>query len=164
MYIIEEFEEYYKHLIDLGLEVFGLFGQREVSKGESLVIGLSQEITTGKFDHQTAHISVMIPFVFDYRILPKTFNGIEVRCAVKCDTIPYCFSYLEEEEGVPYDVYYAPDKFLDYVDNNIDEIRLKLKRPDISKEEALDAICFGNFDKHVEKCEEIRIKRLCGNN
>lgn len=49
---------------------------------------------------------------------------------------------------------WAYQRFEEYVDNHADLIRDVLGNPEMTKEEMLDALCFGDFNSHKEKCIE----------
>jgi hypothetical protein len=66
----------------------------------------------------------------------------------------------EEEDFIPLEIHWAPEKFIAFVDSCSNEIREILENPNMTKEEMLDALAFGDFEKHKMQCEMWRIKRL----
>ena len=46
---------------------------------------------------------------------------------------------------------WAPERFEKYVDRCAKEIKEQLKNPDMTREDMLSALCFGNFEMHKEK-------------
>ncbi len=161
--ILERFVKKHKNLIeDYGLDVVGIFGDIKTNNSNEINITTSQEIKSDDFNNDDVHISCLIPFIFDHRQLPASFEGVRVICGIIDNTIPAIFSDgINEREPVFFDQYWNPDKFVRFVEGNIDKIKEGLKRPSVTRKEALDAICFGDYNAHVEKCEEILIKRIC---
>ena len=97
-------------------------------------------------------ISVKHPFIFDNRLVPDEFQGIKVHNIIIGDS-PLEFP----EPGHDFElleVYHAPERYINFVNRCITQIRKKLKNPDLPKEEALDAIT-GGFEKHIKWCEEL---------
>jgi hypothetical protein len=91
-------------------------------------------------------ISVSTPLIFDHRKLPKKFMGLDVRNG--CSELPKEFENIDNKTQY----IWAYQRFELCVDNNLELIRDKLESPNMSREEALDAICFGDFLKHKEHC------------
>ena len=63
-----------------------------------------------------------------------------------CHDIPEEFLHINPEE----EYIWSFKRFEAYVNQYADTIRKKLG--DLSREEMLDALCFGNFHKHKEMC------------
>jgi len=97
----------------------------------------------GECDYKEIHL--IYPFIFDLRLIPESFNDISVISGCDPNSLP--LSFQSEEEVFLGDLF-SPENYEKFVDENIDEIRIKLKRKDISKSEALDALT-GNFENHI---------------
>src|SRR6478609_2212131 len=111
--ICSDFREKYGHLP--GVEVFG----PGIYHGGSWVIGVRH------------------PFVFDRRLLPAYHLGIDVRTSAGSDLPP------EFQEGIRKHSYvWAPPHYEQFVDRCSDEIRAKLGRSDMSRDEMLKACGF----------------------
>ncbi|MBI2279160.1 MAG: hypothetical protein HYU68_00480 [Bacteroidetes bacterium] len=93
-------------------------------------------------------IHVNHPFIFDNRLVPTEFNGIKVTNITIDGAYPSeFFDDIEENEPTPFYRLEDPEKYINYVNKHIDSIRKQLLSPEMSKEEALDAIT-GDFTKH----------------
>ena len=158
--IISDFTKEYSRLIKQGLIVIGLYRVFSDNTSETMTLSAAEEISDEKYTRDSVKISVMHPFVFDHRLIPKEYKGIKVEAGIFDSSIPEIFN-PPIDELIPYDEYWDPDKFIRYVEWNIEHIRKVLNRPDMEMNEALDAICFGSFEDHVKKCTEIKLKRLC---
>lgn len=94
-------------------------------------------------------IMISKPFVFDNRTLPKIYQGIEVKSKIE-GGLPDEFKV---EAGKGY--VWAPSHFEKFVDRCSTEIRKKFNNPEMSREEMLDALAFGNFEEHKKKCIQL---------
>lgn len=96
-------------------------------------------------------ISVSKPFIFDNRNIPTSFDGIQVKKRIVGE-MPKEFQIDRTEPDWHKKEYiWAPERFELFVDRAFSEIKEKLGEADLTKEEALDAICFGNFEEHSRK-------------
>jgi hypothetical protein len=93
-------------------------------------------------------IMVSKPFMFDNRLLPKTYEGLDIKAKIE-GTLPKEFAFKKDSAKKEY--IWAPAKFEKYVDRCSDEIRKNFNNPDMSREEMLDALAFGNFEEHKKK-------------
>lgn len=110
------------------------------------------------YDPPLPQITVTHNFIFDNRLVPKKFQGIEVCNITLCISFPSEFpdpGYY----GQPIEEYYAPERYLAFVKRKLPAIRKRLKRPDLSEAEALDAIT-GDWKKHLRWCKQQAKKRL----
>jgi len=120
---------------------------------------------TGKepifYDPPLIQIEIRRPFIFDMRLIPEEFNGIEViDYIMSYDTTSlYPKEFPSEYSSLPFEEFLAPEFFVKFVENNLPMIANKLKIPNLTKAEALDALT-GNFEKHIKKCIENRTKRI----
>ena len=97
-------------------------------------------------------ISVKHPFIFDNRLVPEEFNGIKVLNIIIGD---FPLEFPEPTHDLePLEQHFAPERYVSFVSRSLNLIRKKLKNPDLSKIEALDAIT-GGFENHVKWCKEL---------
>jgi len=97
-------------------------------------------------------ITVKHGLIFDNRLVPKSFEGIEIE-NVTIGTFPKEFP--DANTSMPWFEIFAPDNYRRFVLNNIDVIRTKLNNRNLSTEEALDAITEG-FRIYEMKCKEAK--------
>ena len=96
------------------------------------------------------------PFIFDYRLIPEYFEGLEVK-AHMMEEMPKEFP--EEYWMEPnLDEYYSIDRFKNFVDRDFDRIKIALKASNLTKREALNALT-RDFEKHKEWIERIKQER-----
>lgn len=124
--IISAFTSRYEHLKKDGLKIQGI---------ASLIGGIDA-------------ISVSTPFIFDNRLIPQEFMGLKVRKGISEDDLPEEFKNIDNEK----EYIWAYQRFESFVDNNCDLIRRRLGSDQMSREEMLDAICFGDFMAHKTQC------------
>jgi hypothetical protein len=124
--ILKNFEEKYGTLKKKGLRIEGL--NMIDPKRKKHVIVISK------------------PFIFDNRSLPKIYQGLEIKAKIEGD-LPEEF----KPNMIQKEYTWAPKKFEKYVDRCATEIRKKLNNPNMSREEMLDALAFGNFEEHKRK-------------
>lgn len=86
------------------------------------------------------------------------FNGITVQ-NVWVGEFPDEFPSDNEEP--PLEVWYAPERYQQYVSRNLNLIRETLNHPNMSEEEALDALT-GDFQQHVDWHEGLKRKASTG--
>ena len=94
-------------------------------------------------------IMISKPFVFDNRKLPKVYDGLEIKSKIEGD-LPNEFKVDAKLEYI-----WAPQRFEQFVDRCGDEIRKKFKKPEMSRNEMLDALAFGSFDEHKKKSMQL---------
>lgn len=93
-------------------------------------------------------ININHPFIFDNRLVPSEFKGVIVKNITEGAPYPgEFFDDIEENEPTPFYRLEDPDKYINYVNKHIDSIRQQLQSPEMTIEEALDAIT-GDFTKH----------------
>jgi hypothetical protein len=98
-------------------------------------------------------ISISRPFLFDNRKLPKRYESLEVKSRVSGE-LPKEFTINRDTpDWHKKEFIWAPERFENYVDRCFDEVRAAFDAPEMTREEMLDALCFGNFQEHKEKCE-----------
>ena len=107
---LERFEKKFGHLKKKGLRINGL--KMVDPKRKKHVIDVSR------------------PLVFDNRLLPKTFEGLD-------------------------DYIWAPERFEHFVDRCSLEIKKQLGNPAMSRDEVLSALCFGDYEAHKVKTQQM---------
>ena len=131
--ILKNFESKYGHLKKKGLTIEGL-AMVDVKKKKHV-------------------IKISRPLIFDNRLLPKKFEGLDVKTNIKLnDDLPKEFKFDRSQPDWHKKQYiWAPERFVKYVERCEKEIKTQLNSPQMSKEEVLDALCFGNFEEHKQK-------------
>ena len=100
---------------------------------------------------QKIEIHVWHPFIFDNRLIPKSFEGMKVLNIIISDTIPY--QGQKQERPLPLWEYEEKIGYEKFVEANLVKIQKKLHSPTLSKEEALDCLTVtGNYKKHKREC------------
>lgn len=120
--IYKRFEERYGFLKKLGIKFEGIQMIDPIKKKHAIVLTR--------------------PFLFDCRLLPKKYEGIEIKVRIQ-GSLPEEFKTTGQNDYV-----FAPEKFEKFVENNINNIRNHFGKPEMTKKEILDALAFGNFEEH----------------
>jgi hypothetical protein len=112
---------------------------------------------TIKYDPPLIQITVFRSFIFDKRLIPENFKGIKVIAPI----IDFEVFFLRDEYEcfLHYEDHELPEHYIKFVDTNLQLIREKLKSPNLSRYEALDALT-GDFKNHIEQTNTIRKERL----
>lgn len=97
-------------------------------------------------------IMISKPFLFDNRQLPKTYEGLEIKSKIE-GGLPEEFKF--DKEAAKKEYLWAPAKFEKYVDRCADEIRKQFGNPNMTRQEMLDALAFGNFEEHKKKSAQL---------
>jgi hypothetical protein len=100
----------------------------------------SENLKTTKYDPPLFQIRVQHSFIFDNRLVPSEFNGLKV---INFIVGNFPAEFLEPTEEISLEEYYAPERYIKFVDRNLSLIRKKLKKPNLSKKEALAALMAG---------------------
>ena len=131
--ILKSFETKYGYLKKKGLTIEGL-AMVDVKKKKHV-------------------IKISRPLVFDNRLLPKRFEGLDVKTNIKLSTeMPKEFNVDRTQPDWHKKQYiWAPERFVKYVERCEKEIKAQLNNPQMTKPEMLDALCFGNFEEHKLK-------------
>lgn len=98
-------------------------------------------------------IKVSRPLIFDNRLLPKRFEGLDIKANIKLSMdMPQEFLL---DRTIPdwnkKSYIWAPERFEKFVNRCEKEIKAELECPEITKKELLDALCFGDFEEHRRK-------------
>ncbi|MFY9308407.1 MAG: hypothetical protein WAQ28_05075 [Bacteroidia bacterium] len=102
-------------------------------------------------------IKVTRPLVFDNRLIPKRFEGLDVKTSIKISSeMPKEFN-VDRTKPDWHKSYYmwAPERFMKFVERCENELRAQLECPQMTKSELLDALCFGNFQEHSQKSQQL---------
>jgi hypothetical protein len=129
--VLKDFETKYAPLKKKGLKVTGL----------SLV------------DAKRKKHAIMVskPFLFDNRKLPKVYLGLAIKSRIE-GVLPTEFQIdRTNPDWSKMNYIWAPERFEAYVDRCQDELKVYFQNPNMTKQEILDALCFGNFAEHKEK-------------
>jgi len=132
---LERFEKKFAHLKKKGLRINGL--KLIDPKRKKHVIDVSR------------------PLVFDNRQLPKSFEGLDIKAIIHGD-LPMEFSVDRTKPDWQKKEYiWAPERFEHFVDRCSLEIKKQLGNPDMSRDDMLSALCFGNFEEHKKKTQQL---------
>ncbi|MEI6817335.1 MAG: hypothetical protein WCL14_12050 [Bacteroidota bacterium] len=132
---LKRFEKKYAHLKKIGLRITGL--------------GFADE-------RKKVHvIEVTRPFLFDSRLIPRRFEGMDVRSKILGDLPQEFMINREREDWQKFDFVWAPERFEQFVDRCPQVIKDTLKNPDMTREDMLSALCFGNFEQHKLKIDKL---------
>lgn len=100
-------------------------------------------------------IDVSRPLVFDNRELPKSFEGLEVKAVIHGE-LPCEFSIdRTQPDWTKKEYIWAPERFELFVDRCCEDIRKKLGNPQMSREDMLSALAFGDFPAHKQKTDDL---------
>ena len=132
---LKRFETKFSHLKKFGLRVNGL-----------------AMIDPKKKTHV---IQVSKPLIFDNRQLPKRFEGLDVKGKIQGD-LPIEFKINRAQvDWHKHEYIWAPERFEKFVERCPKEIKDTLQNPKMNRKEMLSALCFGNFDEHKLKCDQL---------
>ncbi|HNP49163.1 MAG TPA: hypothetical protein PKK99_10960 [Bacteroidia bacterium] len=100
-------------------------------------------------------IDVSRPLVFDNRLLPKTFEGLDVKAIIHGD-LPMEFNIdRTKPDWQKMHYIWAPERFEHFVDRCSLEIKKQLGNPAMSRDEMLSALCFGDYEAHKLKTQQM---------
>ena len=130
---LDNFKERYKHLEKKGLRILGI----------KLV----------DIKKKTHVIEISRPLIFDSRGIPDRYEGLRIKRKIH-GSLPEEFQI--DRDSVDWhkrEYVWAPERFEKFVERESEVIKKTLGDPEMSKEDMLDAICFGNFKAHKEKVD-----------
>ncbi|RME16103.1 MAG: hypothetical protein D6799_05335 [Bacteroidetes bacterium] len=127
--ILKRFEERYGFLKKMGIGFEGIQMIDPIKKKHAIVLTR--------------------PFIFDCRLLPKKYEGIEVKVRIKGE-LPEEFKPKKAS-----DYPFMPENFEKFVAKNLQTLRKHFQKPEMTKEELLDALAFGNFEEHKKNVQDI---------
>lgn len=127
--ILKRFEQRYGYLKKMGLTFEGIQMIDPIKKKQAIVLTR--------------------PFLFDCRLLPKRYDGIDIKVRIQ--------GQLPEEFKLktPNDYPFLPENFEKYVEKKLDAIRSYFEKPEMTKSEILDALAFGNFEEHKKNVQNL---------
>ncbi len=132
---LEHFKERFKHLEKKGLRILGI-----------------KLIDPEKKSHA---IEISRPLIFDSRVIPDRYEGLRIKRRIHG---PLPEEFQIDREAVDWhkrEYVWAPERFEKYVDREGDRIRKELGDTEMTREDMLDALCFGNFQAHKEKVDRL---------
>ena len=104
---------------------------------------------------KTHAIKISRPFIFDNRLVPKRYEGVQVKSQIQGD-LPEEFTIdRSNPDWAKQNYIWAPERFEKFVDRCGNEIKVKLENPKMTRKEMLDAICFGDFEEHKIKSQQL---------
>ena len=92
-------------------------------------------------------IGVSHPFIFDRRLIPERYLGVEVRAGARSPLPPEF-----EGQARPNGYVWSPPNFERFVDRCASEIGQRLGQPNMTREEMLHALIGRPFEEHVSIC------------
>jgi hypothetical protein len=96
-------------------------------------------------------IDVSRPLIFDNRLLPKSFEGLDVKTIIHGD-LPTEFKIDRTKPDWQKKEYiWAPERFENFVDRCGPEIKKQLGNLNMTRDEMLSALCFGDYEAHKQK-------------
>lgn len=128
---LANFKERYKHLEKKGLRILGI-----------------KLIDPEKKSHV---IEISRPLIFDSRSIPDRYEGLRIKRRIHG---PLPEEFQIDRDAVDWhkkEYVWAPERFEKYVDKHGEKIKKKLGDLNMTREDMLDALCFGNFQKHKKK-------------
>jgi hypothetical protein len=153
--LITEFEKDFSHLKRFGMRIDGTGHRWSPELEEDLpFINDWDEV-----DPEAVTITVFHPFIFDSRQLPEKYKGVEIRKGHYSNDgmvpiahpmyFPLEFDYCGDMHEL-----WDPQRYFTFVDRCENDIREILENPGLTKKEMLDLLTGGDFQKHIEQCEE----------
>ncbi|MEO0311905.1 MAG: hypothetical protein RIQ89_1562 [Bacteroidota bacterium] len=132
---LDRFEKKFGHLKKKGLRINGL--KMIDPKRKKHVIDISR------------------PLIFDMRLLPKQFEGLEVKGVINGE-LPSEFQVDRSQPDWQKRQYiWAPERFENFVDRCGQEIKKQLGNVEMSRADMLNALAFGNYEEHQNKVTEM---------
>ena len=132
---LANFKERYKHLQKKGLHILGI-----------------KLVDPAKKTHV---IEISRPLIFDSRAIPDRYEGLKVKRRIHGALPPEFQIDRDSVDWHKREYVWAPERFEKYVDRCADQIRKKLGDQDMSRDDMLDALCFGNFMEHKRKVDRL---------
>ncbi len=100
-------------------------------------------------------IDVSRPLIFDNRLLPKSFEGLDVKAIIHGE-LPSEFKIDRTNPDWQKKQYiWAPERFEHFVDRCSTEIKKQLGNLNMTRDEMLSALCFGDYVAHKEKTNQL---------
>jgi hypothetical protein len=132
---LERFEKKFGHLKKKGLRINGL--KMIDPKRKKHVIDVSR------------------PLIFDNRLLPKSFEGLDVKAIIHGDLPTEFMIDRTKPDWQKKEYIWAPERFEHFVDRCSTEIKKQLGNLSMSRDEMLSALCFGDYEAHKSKTKQL---------
>lgn len=132
--ILKRFEERYGYLKKMGVTFEGIQMIDPIKRKQAIVLTR--------------------PFLFDCRLLPKKYEGVEIKVRIQ-GNLPDEFK-VKRTGDYPF----SPENFEKYVEKNIEFLRNHFGKPEMTRAELLDALAFGNFEEHKKNVQNILKEKL----
>ena len=100
-------------------------------------------------------IDVSRPLVFDNRLLPKSFEGLDVKAIIHGDLPSEFMIDRTKPDWQKKEYIWAPERFEHFVDRCGPEIKKQLGNLNMTRDEMLSALCFGDYEAHKEKTKQL---------
>ncbi len=100
-------------------------------------------------------IDINRPFIFDNRILPKSFEGLDLKTVIQGELPAEFIVDRSQPDWTKREYIWAPERFEKYVDRCSDEIKKQLGNKEMTRDEMLSALCFGDFKEHKKKVDTL---------
>ena len=144
--ILQRFNELNPKIVSLNpkIDVIEIEEYYSSETGESIV-----------YDPPKLRITVSHPFVFDNRLVPEEFEGLEVH-NIMTGEYPEEFLF---QASLPYWEFFTIENYQRFVDNNFEYIKQELKSPNMTKDEMIDALT-GGTEKLIKRNIETKLKYI----
>jgi hypothetical protein len=97
--------------------------------------------------HGSLELVVAHPFVFDKRLIPGSFLGLEVKTSLS--------SPIPDDFEVFAGYIWAPENYANFVDTHTEEVRTALGNPNMNRAEMLHALIGMPFEDWVKQCRKL---------
>lgn len=166
---LESFKHEYRCLVEIGLRVFCISGvsSSRLVEGNDLALHIHEGLTNSDPLPREGTLHTMVPIIFDYRDTPSSYRGMIVEYGISYGGIDD-----REEDVVPeefrdsyhlslhWDEEFAPEKYERLVDRCPELIHERLRcKTRMSRADMLNALAFGDFDRHKRTCKALRERR-----
>lgn len=106
-------------------------------------------------EKKTHVIEISRPLIFDSRVIPDRYEGLRIKRRIHG---PLPEEFRIDRDSVDWhkrEYVWAPERFEKYVDRKAEYIRKQLGDPELTRDELLDCLCFGNYKAHKEKVDKL---------
>ena len=100
-------------------------------------------------------IDVSRPLIFDNRLLPKSFEGLDVKAIIHGDLPTEFMIDRTKPDWQKKEYIWAPERFEHFVDRCGPEIKKQLGNLNMTRDEMLSALCFGDYEAHKQKTQQL---------
>ncbi len=141
-----QFHIEFPELMEKGLHFDGIF-----TLGPGIMSPVADTVEANPSAHQ---IFCSIPFIFDYRKLPKIFLGFKMSGAIPIETIPEEFR-LDEEGLLTYEECWSEARIIAYAEEHALDICEQLNDYTLTLKDLCDIIAGGDFERHKKELAKI---------